>query len=141
MKSYSQSPHTRHRPNQSLAKHNRKPIQLTENKQQRRKSIASFCRVFRAYVTVFQAPRIRQRISRSTAHQSLMTLQESLASPTPSHGIIMLSNAQRASLIESPAARPATGSWRGRKPATASDHLIRSTDIAALILGTTKDNA
>ncbi len=31
-------------PNQSLAKHNRKPSQLTENKHQRSKSIASFCR-------------------------------------------------------------------------------------------------
>ena len=31
---------------QSLAKHNRKPTQLTENNRQRSKSIASFCRVF-----------------------------------------------------------------------------------------------
>jgi hypothetical protein len=31
-------------PNQSLAKHNRKPSQLTENNHQRPKSIASFCR-------------------------------------------------------------------------------------------------
>jgi len=37
---------TRHCPNQSLAKHNRKPTQMTENKQQRSKSIASFCRAF-----------------------------------------------------------------------------------------------
>src|SRR5277367_3318345 len=37
----------RHYPNQSLAKHNRKPMQLIENKHQRSKSIASFCRVFR----------------------------------------------------------------------------------------------
>ena len=35
-------------PNQSLAKHNRKPSQLTENKHQRSKSIASFCRDFSA---------------------------------------------------------------------------------------------
>ena len=34
-------------PIQSLAKHNRKPPQLIENKHQRPKSIASFCRVFR----------------------------------------------------------------------------------------------
>jgi hypothetical protein len=33
-------------PNQSLAKHNRKPSQIIEKKQQRLKSIASFCRVF-----------------------------------------------------------------------------------------------
>ena len=33
--------------NQSLAKHNRKPSQMIEDKQQRPKSIASFCRVFR----------------------------------------------------------------------------------------------
>jgi hypothetical protein len=31
-------------PNQSLAKHNRNPVQLAENKHQRPKSIASFCR-------------------------------------------------------------------------------------------------
>jgi hypothetical protein len=35
--------------NQSLAKHNRKASQIIENKQQRPESIASFCRVFRAY--------------------------------------------------------------------------------------------
>ena len=38
---------TRHCLIQSLAKHNRKPTQLTENNRQRSKSIASFCRVFR----------------------------------------------------------------------------------------------
>ena len=32
---------------QSLAKHNQKPTQLTEDNHQRPKSIASFCRVFR----------------------------------------------------------------------------------------------
>jgi len=32
--------------NQSLAKHNRKPTQVVENKNQRPKSIASFCRAF-----------------------------------------------------------------------------------------------
>ena len=35
--------------NQSLAKHNRKPMQVVENKQQRSKSIASSCRVFGDY--------------------------------------------------------------------------------------------
>src|ERR1700723_2031681 len=35
-------------PNQSLAKHNRKPIQLTENKHQRSNSIASFFRTLLA---------------------------------------------------------------------------------------------
>jgi hypothetical protein len=39
---------TRNRPNQSLAKHNRKPLQIIENNQRRCKSIASFCRVFHA---------------------------------------------------------------------------------------------
>src|ERR1700693_1253574 len=34
-------------PNQSLAKHNRKPSQMIENKQQHPKSIASFCRLSR----------------------------------------------------------------------------------------------
>jgi hypothetical protein len=38
---------TRHCLIQSLAKHNRKPMQLPENKPQRPKSIASFCHVFR----------------------------------------------------------------------------------------------
>jgi hypothetical protein len=37
---------TRHCFIQSLAKHNRKPSQIIENKQQQPKSIASFCRVF-----------------------------------------------------------------------------------------------
>src|SRR5271170_3603179 len=46
------STHPTHRrvpptPIQSLAKHNRKPPQLTENNHQQPKSIASFCRVFR----------------------------------------------------------------------------------------------
>jgi hypothetical protein len=36
-------------PNQSLAKLNRKPAQMIENKQRRPKSIASFCRVFCVY--------------------------------------------------------------------------------------------
>jgi hypothetical protein len=39
---------TPHFPNQSLAKHNRKPSQIIENNHQRLRSIASFCRVFRA---------------------------------------------------------------------------------------------
>jgi hypothetical protein len=36
---------TRHCPNQSLAKQNRKPMQVAENKKQRPQSIASFCPV------------------------------------------------------------------------------------------------
>ena len=40
---------TLHCPNRSLAKHNRKPMQIIENNQQRSKSISSFCRVFYAW--------------------------------------------------------------------------------------------
>ena len=39
-------PITCHRPNQSLAKHNRKPSKVIENNHQLPKSIASFCRHF-----------------------------------------------------------------------------------------------
>ena len=117
------SPANRHRPNQSLAKHNRKPIQLVENKQQRLKPIASFCRVFRGYATLFQAPRNRRRSPLNATRQSLITPRESRNSQMPTHGIIMLSNAQQASLIKSPAARPAAGYRRGRKPASACGHL------------------
>jgi len=52
---YHSSLDIRHRPNQPLAKHNRKPVQLIENKQRRLKSIASFCGVFLDYATLFQA--------------------------------------------------------------------------------------
>ena len=43
-------------PNQSLAKHNRKPPQLLENKQRQFKSIARFCHVFRGHTTLFLTP-------------------------------------------------------------------------------------
>jgi hypothetical protein len=131
----------RHYPIQSLAKHNRKPIQLIENKQQQLKSIASFCRVFRGCATLFQAQRPRHRNPRITTHHSLITPHDSRACQTPTHGIIVLSNAQRVSLMKGSAARPATGTLFGAKPASACGHLICSTDIAALTLGTTKDNA
>jgi len=117
------SPANRHRRNQSLAKHNRKPIQLIENKQQRLKSIASFCRVFRGYTAIFQAPRNRHRIPRNATHQLPVTFRESRNSQTPTHGIIMLSYARRASLTKSPAALPAAGYRRGTKPASACGHL------------------
>ena len=54
-------------PNQSLAKHNRKPRQLTENKHQRSKSIASFCR------TLPPPPRATNHDSRITLRGSLLT--------------------------------------------------------------------
>jgi hypothetical protein len=114
---------TRHCPIQSLAKHNRKPVQLIENKQQQLKSIASFCRVFRGNAADFQPPRPRHHSPRITTHQSLITPHDSRASETTTHGIIMLSNAQRASLIKSSAARPATGIRRTTKPASACGHL------------------
>jgi hypothetical protein len=113
----------RHFPNQSLAKHNRKPIQLVENKQQQPKSIASFCRVFRGHATLSQAQRPRHRNPRITTHHSPVTPHDSRAPQTPTHGIIVLSNAQRGSLTKSPAARPATGARHCTKPASACGHL------------------
>src|SRR5271155_5393254 len=55
--------------------------------------------------------------------QALSTAHESAASSAPTHGIIVLSYARRASLILSPDARPAAGSRRGAKPASACGHL------------------
>ena len=60
-------------PNQSLAKHNRKPLQLTENKSQRPKSIASFCRNLPA-----RPPHPATHHYRSTNHDSLLTNHQSL---------------------------------------------------------------
>ena len=54
-------------PIQSLAKHNRKPTQLTENNQQRPKSIASFCRVF------VDRPVLSHQIPPTTLHETLIT--------------------------------------------------------------------
>jgi hypothetical protein len=59
-------------PNQSLAKHNRKPTQLTENKHQRSKSIASFCR------TLLTPPHATNHDSRVTYHASRFTSHHSL---------------------------------------------------------------
>src|SRR5277367_758225 len=60
------STHPTHRrvpptPNQSLAKHNRKPPQLTENNHQHPKSIASFCRVLDEFTVppYFQKTKLR----------------------------------------------------------------------------------
>jgi hypothetical protein len=131
------SPANRHRPNQSLANHNRKPFQLIENKQERLKSIASFCRVFRGYATLSQAPRNRQRIPLDAAHQLPVSFCESRNSQTPTHGIIMLSYARRASLTKSPAAPPVAGYRRGTKPASACGHLM----LRHYYRGTKKDNA
>ena len=131
------SPSNRHRLNQSLAKHNRKPFQLIENKQQRRKSIVSFCRVFRGYTTLFQAPQNRHRVPLNATHQLTVTIRESHNSQTPTHGIIMLSCAQRASLTKSPAALPVAGYRRGTKPASACGHLT----LRHYYRGTKKDNA
>jgi hypothetical protein len=130
----------RHAPasrNHSLANHNRKPFQLIENKQERLKSIASFCRVFRGYATLSQAPRNRQRIPLDAAHQLPVSFCESRNSQTPTHGIIMLSYARRASLTKSPAAPPVAGYRRGTKPASACGHLM----LRHYYRGTKKDNA
>ena len=98
--SHNSSPDTGHRPNQSLAKHNRKTMQLTENKRPQLKSIASFCRDSRRYVTLFQTSRNRHRFPQLTAHQSLITPHESRGSQRPTHGIMLLSYALRASLTD-----------------------------------------
>jgi hypothetical protein len=60
-------------PNQSLAKLNRKSTQLTENKHQRSKSIASFCRSLFA-----PPPYPTHHDSRSTCHASRLTNHQSL---------------------------------------------------------------
>jgi len=59
-------------PNQSLAKHNRKPIQLAENKHRRSKSITSFCR------TLLAPPHPTNHDSRGTYHASRSTNHRSL---------------------------------------------------------------
>ena len=62
-------------PIQSLAKHNRKPLQLTENKHQRSNSIASFCRNLFApppHPTNDDLP-FTYDTSRITNHQPLLT--------------------------------------------------------------------
>jgi hypothetical protein len=53
----------RHSQNQSLAKHNRKPPQISENKHQRPKSIASFCR----FPVTCPASQITGHVSPTTA--------------------------------------------------------------------------
>ena len=61
-------------PIQSLAKHKRKPTQLTENKYQRSKSIASFCRNLSdpPHPTNHDS-RVTYHASRFTNHQSVLT--------------------------------------------------------------------
>ena len=119
------SPAPRQSPSQSLAKHNRKPIQLIENKQQQLKSIARFCHVFNGYTANFQPPRTRHRKPLIATHQSLITPHDSRASQTTTHGIIMLSNAQRASLRKGPAAR----SGRRRPARQETGFALRSSNL------------
>jgi hypothetical protein len=59
-------------PNQSLAKHNRKPSQLIENNHQRPKSIASFCRVFCNRNGQVKSARPAERDSRNSRPQILI---------------------------------------------------------------------
>jgi hypothetical protein len=127
------SPITRHRPNQSLAKHNRKPLQLLENKQRQFKSIASFCHVFRGYTTLFLDPRNRHRCPLITTHQSLLTNHH--FSPNSRYNCAF----QRAA------------GQSNRKPSSAAGHRhpaqhetgfgLRSSNITAPISRTKKDNA
>ena len=66
-----QSPHiTRSSRNQSLAKHNRKPSQLTENKHHEPKSIASSCRVFCRYAARRPTFSRHRAVSRTPARLS-----------------------------------------------------------------------
>jgi len=72
------STHPTHSPvpptaNQSLAKHNRKPLQLTENNHQRPKSIASFCRNLSA-----PPPHPTNHDSRGTYHAFLISSRPGL---------------------------------------------------------------
>ena len=60
-------------PNQSLAKHNRKPVQLAENKHQRSKSIASFCRNLSVRPPRPANHHSRVALCRFAGHQSLLT--------------------------------------------------------------------
>jgi NADH-quinone oxidoreductase subunit I len=84
-------------PNQSLAKHNRKPPQLIENNDQRPKSIASFCRAFFCDQTI-----LPDRISPITLRETLITTHHSLLSnhvPLPASSDSAKVNAM-ASLIQ-----------------------------------------
>jgi hypothetical protein len=60
--------------NRSLAKLNRKPMQLTENKHQRSKSIASFCRY-----SLTPPPDPADHDSRGTYHSSRLANHQSLS--------------------------------------------------------------
>jgi hypothetical protein len=71
--------------NESLAKHNRKPAQLTENKHQRAKSIASFCHDLSApppHPTNHDSQGT-YHASRFINHQSLLTHRAFLISSRP----------------------------------------------------------
>jgi hypothetical protein len=78
--------------------------------------------------------RSKNHQSRATGRGSLPTNHESRIT---SHGIIVLSNAQRTSLNESAAALP--GHRQSARQETG--FCLRSSNTAALILGTKKDNA
>jgi hypothetical protein len=69
-------------PIQSRAKHNRKPTQLTENKHQRSKSIASFCHNLSA-----PPPHPTNHDSRGTHHASRFTTHQSRISNLQSSSI------------------------------------------------------
>src|SRR5271163_3689830 len=86
-------------------------------------------------LTTLCKPQLRR--SRATGRGSLSTAHESAASSDPTHGIIMLSYARRGSLNTKP------GRADGhRQPARCETGFgLPPSNVAAVILGTTKDNA
>jgi hypothetical protein len=121
---------------QSLAKQKRKPIQVTENKQQRLKAIASFCRVLSGFATRFRGTRNRHRSPRITTHQSLIAIHKSrVTNQETRYNRAFL----RAPGRSNQKPRSAAGS---RQPARHETGFgLRSSNIAALISRTKKDNA
>jgi hypothetical protein len=124
---------TGHCPIQSLAKHNRKPIQLIENKQRQLKSIASFCRLFRGDATLFQVPQNSHRIPLITTHQSLITNHH--FSPNSRYNYAFLCAAGQSN------EKPSSAAGHRHPAQHETGFGLRSSNITALISRTKKDNA
>ena len=131
--SHHSSPAVRRLPNQSLAKHNRKPIQLIENKQRQLKSIASFCRLFRGDATLFQVPQNSHRIPLITTHQSLITNHH--FSPNSRYNYAFLCAAGQSN------EKPSSAAGHRHPAQHETGFGLRSSNITALISRTKKDNA
>ncbi len=87
------SPAPHHFPNQSLAKHNRKPTQPIENNHQRPKSIASFCRLLDLQSTL---PRL---ISSISSHESPITTHQFLNATHPNSEISQTHESKRENIF------------------------------------------